>query len=114
MPNYLFDSTTVEWRPHSRFDGVFVKPLITSEMNPNLTLSRVKLLPGRELPPHTHEVSTEIFYVLSGEAHCRVGDEEITLKAGHYGYVPAGVNHAVRNIGQEDLHAISIFQLGGV
>jgi len=109
MPNYLFDSTTGEWRPHPRFEGAFVKPLITSEMNPSLTLSQVKLLPGGELPPHIHEASTETFYVLSGEAHCRIGDEETTLKAGHCGYAPPGVRHTVRNVGQEDLHAISIF-----
>jgi len=109
MPNYLFDSTKDEWRPHPRFEGAFVKPLITSEMNPGLTLSRVKLLPGGELPPHTHETSTETFYVLSGEVHCRIGDEETILKASHCGYAPPGVSHAVRNTGQEDLHAISIF-----
>jgi mannose-6-phosphate isomerase-like protein (cupin superfamily) len=47
--------------------------------------------------------------MLSGEVYCRVGDEETTLKAGHCGYAPPGVSHTVRNIGQEDLHAISIF-----
>lgn len=109
MANYLFDSAAIEWRPHPRFEGAFVKPLITSEMNSSLTLSRVKLQPGGELPPHTHEASTETFYVLSGEAYCRVGEEEATLKAGHYGYAPPGVSHTVRNTGQEDLHAISIF-----
>jgi len=89
--------------------GGFIKTLITSEVNPGLTLSRVKLLPGGELPPHTHEASTETFYILSGEARCRVGDEETILKAGHRGYAPTGVSHTLRNIGQEDLHAISVF-----
>ena len=51
MPNYLFDSTEGEWRPLPRFEGAFVKLLITSEMNPGLTLSRVKLLPVGELSP---------------------------------------------------------------
>ncbi len=109
MPNYVFDSTAGEWHPHPRFAGAFVKPLITSEMNPGLTLSRVKLLPGGELPPHTHETATETFYVLSGEAQCRIGDEEIALKAGQGGYAPPGISHTVRNTGPEELHAISIF-----
>ena len=52
MPNYLFDSTGGEWRLHPGFKGAFVKPLITSEMNPGLTLSRVKLLLAGQLPPH--------------------------------------------------------------
>ena len=109
MPNCLFNSALGEWRPHPRFKGALVKPLVTSEMNPGLTLSRVKLLPGGELPPHIHEPSTETFYVLSGEARCHIEDGEATLKAGHCGYVPPGVSHAVRNIGQEGLHAISNF-----
>ncbi len=69
MPDYLFDSTAGEWRPHPHFEGAFVKPLITSEMNSGLTLSRVKLLPGGELPPHIHEASTETFYVLRCSFH---------------------------------------------
>jgi hypothetical protein len=52
MLNDLFDSTEGEWRPHPRFEGAFVKPLITPEMNPGLTLSRVKLLLAGQLPPH--------------------------------------------------------------
>jgi mannose-6-phosphate isomerase-like protein (cupin superfamily) len=67
------------------------------------------IAPLPPLPPHPHEASTETFYMLSGEVYCHVGDEETTLKAGHCGYAPPGVSHTVRNVGQEDLHAISVF-----
>ena len=60
MPDYLLDSTEGEWRPHPRFEGAFVKPLITSEMSPDLTLNRVKLLRGGELPHHTQSLHGDL------------------------------------------------------
>ncbi|MBI5029193.1 MAG: cupin domain-containing protein [Chloroflexi bacterium] len=98
-----------EWKPHPHFPRVFLKPLITSEINPELTLSLVRLEPGGEIPPHTHAQSTETVYVLSGRGMCRIGSEEFNLEPGVCCYAPPDMTHLVCNTGDSVLEAISIF-----
>jgi mannose-6-phosphate isomerase-like protein (cupin superfamily) len=101
--------TLQDWKPHPRFPRVFLKPLVTREMTPGLTVNLVRVAPGGEIAPHVHADSTETFYVLAGRGICCIGDEECTLEPGACGFAPPGVSHAVRNIGDVDLEAISIF-----
>ncbi len=109
MPQYLFDTESGDWQPHPRFEGAFIRPLITSKQNPGLTATRVRLLPGAGLPPHSHPHSTETFYILRGVAACRVGGEEMEMRPGQMGYAPPGVEHTVQNRGREPVEALSIF-----
>ena len=101
--------TIVDWKPHPRFARVFLKPLITRAMNPDLTVNLVRLAPGGEITPHIHDAATETFYILSGQGMSWVGDEQFELAPGDCGYAPSGVMHSVRNTGDADLEAISIF-----
>ena len=94
--------------PHPWFEGSLRQAAHHIRDEPRSHLQPGETVAGRRTS-HTHEASTETFYIPSGEARCRVRDEETILKAGHCGYAPPGVSHAVHNIGQEDLHAISIF-----
>jgi quercetin dioxygenase-like cupin family protein len=48
-------------------------------------------------PLHYHKEVTESFYVLSGELWFRLGDKEMTLKAGGFALVPPGTPHAFAN-----------------
>ena len=107
--SYLFDPQDIAWQPHPRFEGASLRPLITPDHNPGLTVSQVRLLPGSELPPHSHPASAETFFVLTGAVLCRVGDEERLLRRGEIGYAPPGVVHQVRNPGPEPAEALSIF-----
>ncbi len=109
MALYVFNSAAGQWNPHPRFAGAFVLPLITSEQNAGLTVWRVRLLPGAGIPPHTHPDSTETFLVLQGVALCCVGDVETEMKPGDMGYAPPGIEHRIRNLSDEPLEAISIF-----
>ena len=109
MSEFIFDTEQGEWHPHPFAKGAMVRPLITQEQNPGLTIARVRLLPGAELPAHTHADSTETFFILSGVALCRVGDQVVEMRPGQIGYAPPGVEHAVRNPGDEPVEALSIF-----
>jgi mannose-6-phosphate isomerase-like protein (cupin superfamily) len=42
---------------------------------------------------HYHQRTDEIYYVLNGRGHMRVGDEEIELHKDRVVYVPRGVKH---------------------
>jgi mannose-6-phosphate isomerase-like protein (cupin superfamily) len=109
MPQYFIDSTTDQWTPHPRFPGAYVMPLITRDHDSGLTASRVRLMPGAEISTHVHSDSTETFFILQGSALCAVGSSESVLLPGFVGFAPPGIEHRIRNLGDEPVEAISIF-----
>jgi quercetin dioxygenase-like cupin family protein len=60
--------------------------------------ARVDFAPGATFPRHTHP-GEEIIYVLSGTLEYEVAGKAVTLKAGDVLFVPTGVVHAARNVG---------------
>lgn len=61
--------------------------------------ARVDFAPGASFPAHRHP-GEEIIYVLSGTLEYGVeGQPPVTLEAGDVLFVPAGVFHSARNIG---------------
>lgn len=98
-----------DWKPHPRFSNVFVKALVTGEMNPALTVNLVRIAPGGEITPHVHPNSTETFFILKGSGRSRVGNEEFALEPGMCAYAPPQVTHSVCNTGTTEVEAISIF-----
>lgn len=60
-----------------------------------LSTQRVTLTEGADgAVPHTHELSTELFYVLSGSVELLIGDQIHTAAQGDTVVVPPGVPHA--------------------
>jgi quercetin dioxygenase-like cupin family protein len=61
--------------------------------------TRVDFAPGAAAPAHTHN-GEEIIYVLSGTLEYRLtGGSPVTLRAGEVLFVPGGVAHEARNVG---------------
>ena len=58
--------------------------------------------PGGVYETHVHE-SPMFYYVLSGTALMRVGDEERTVGKGAWVYSPPGLPHYTKNVGDDDL-----------
>ncbi len=69
----------------------------------NVSLEIGIFKPGEDLKPHTHLESDEIYYIIKGEAHLRVGKEELTLAEGTAAIVPSGEEHYPKNDGKETL-----------
>ena len=59
--------------------------------------------PGQEQKAHSHAGSDKVYYVLSGTAIVRIGDEEREAAAGTAALAPSEVPHAVRNPGPDRL-----------
>lgn len=47
-------------------------------------------------PMHIHHDAAEAFYVISGEYHIFIGDDEYRCPAGSFIYIPAGAPHGFR------------------
>jgi uncharacterized RmlC-like cupin family protein len=66
--------------------------------------------PGGKAQAHLHEAHETAIYVLSGEAGMRYGhdlDQELTVRAGDFLYIPAGVPHQPYNLsGTEPCSAV--------
>ncbi len=59
---------------------------------------------------HYHENAEEFTYYLRGRGLRTVGDEQIEVKAGDFGYVPAGVPHGMRNLSDtEPIELICVY-----
>ena len=59
---------------------------------------------------HYHEVSQQFFYVLSGEAHMEINDEQLLLSLGSGCHVPANVPHQIMNKSTKTLRFLVISQ----
>jgi quercetin dioxygenase-like cupin family protein len=69
----------------------------------------VELEPGVEAPGHSH-FGEEIIYVLSGLLEYKVGDEApVTLKAGEVLFIPAGVIHSAKNVGNVNASELATY-----
>jgi mannose-6-phosphate isomerase-like protein (cupin superfamily) len=86
-----------------------MQTLVDPQMNPLATVHRVRIVPGGEIVPHIHDKSAETFLITSGRALCTMGDSTMELRAGNLGYAPAGNRHGLKNIGDEDVHLVTVF-----
>ena len=53
--------------------------------------------PGQEQKPHVHEDCDKIYYVIEGCGIFKVGSETCEVGEKNVVYVPAGVEHSVKN-----------------
>jgi quercetin dioxygenase-like cupin family protein len=57
-----------------------------------------RMLPKRSTGIHYHTHADEFFYVLEGKGTCFLNDSTYTIKKGDFIFIPAGQDHAVRNV----------------
>ena len=74
---------------------------------PNLSVTWVRGEPGSQQPVHSHADSEQIYVVVRGRGLMIVDEEEREVDAGTAILIPAGAEHAVRNVGAEPLEYLS-------
>jgi quercetin dioxygenase-like cupin family protein len=75
----------------------------------NMIMGVVTFHPGSDPGPHSHDAEEEIIYVLSGSGQTTVGDRVYPLEPGVAVYTEPGIEHSVRNTGQEPLVLLCVF-----
>ncbi len=72
--------------------------------------------PGkRAYPFHRHHVSSELFYILSGNGEVRLDGRTLPLRPGDLIANPAGAEaHQIVNTGREELRYLAISEIGSV
>ena len=64
---------------------------------------------GGEIGGETHETTDQIFFVVDGDGEAIVGNETFGFYEHDVVFVPAGVTHNIKNVGDEDLKLYTIY-----
>jgi mannose-6-phosphate isomerase-like protein (cupin superfamily) len=100
-------------------DKVKMVPLLPLEKNPDgdyyerhivnvdrLAMSVAVVMPGKSVPPHTHQNEEQTYYILRGRGQVVMGGEKFDLAADSAIYIPRGVEHSTHNTGDQVLEYI--------
>lgn len=74
--------------------------LISSEEGPNFAMRRFVIESGGFMPLHSNSVEHEQFCI-AGEADVVIGDEQFRVSKNDVVFIPAGVPHSYRTVGEE-------------
>lgn len=108
-PAAIISPDDLAWESHPRFAGIAMKSLITSATNPQASVSRVDVPPGGVIGRHIHPQEIETVYVLAGQSLLSLGDADYPFGAGQIVAIPAGLEHGLRNAGQETVQLLTFF-----
>ncbi len=72
-----------------------------------------EVAPGGGPPLHVHHRQDETIHVLAGRFKVRIGEQQHTLDAGGFAYLPAGLPHAFLNLTDQSAELIIVFAPGG-
>jgi mannose-6-phosphate isomerase-like protein (cupin superfamily) len=64
-------------------------------------VSLAKLQPSLSYEPHEHQDHEEIYYIINGSGHIKIGDEIAKFRDGDVIYIPEKTNHSITNDSNE-------------
>lgn len=77
-------------------------------------LAEVCVAPGGGTPPHIHHREDESFQLLEGTLTIQVGENTITVRAGDFAFLPRGIAHSFKNIGEGNAKALVLTTPAGL
>lgn len=86
--------------------------LRSSDSASRMSAMVVEVPPGGGVPPHSHAVEEEGYFVLEGELTLTIGGDTRPLAAGDFGHVPAGTPHGYANRAREPVRFLA-WTVGG-
>jgi len=81
--------------------------LLSAEETPHFAMRCFTIEAGGSMPNHTNSVEHEQ-YVLSGSADVSLGGEVRRVSAGDVVFIPAGVPHWYRTVGEEEFRFLCL------
>ena len=89
--------------------GGISKDVVNKAMGATKVRVQLQVLhPGPTENRHTHEDAEQCQYVLKGELTVTTPQGSKVIRAGMFGWIPAGEEHQVHNSGKEDAHYLAI------
>lgn len=97
-----------DYRPGSEL-AIVIDPDVSDEpVAENLTVFFERIAPGDRIPDHVHTVD-EVLFVDEGAIEARLGERSRAVAPGAVVFVPAGMRHGFRNIGNGTARIHAVF-----
>lgn len=77
-------------------------------------VSLAKLQPTLSYEKHDHRDHEEIYYIISGNGHIKIGDEVARFRDGDIIYIPEKTSHSITNDGAEMVEFLAFGGYTGV
>ena len=103
------DLNAGEWQEHTRFAGIYMKGLLTSEDNPLASVNVVQVPPGGIIGRHHHAHQLETVWIIKGNAMLTLDQTDLHLKDGQIVAIPIGLEHALQNEGDTPVELLTFF-----
>jgi mannose-6-phosphate isomerase-like protein (cupin superfamily) len=87
---------------------------LSEETGGEYSLYELTVPPQLGALPHIHHAQTEAFYVLEGEVEFLKGEHTLRAGVGEFVFIPRGVVHGFKNLGQEPARFLGIDTPGGL
>ena len=87
----------------------YSKNMATSADTTAMSAHHVRIEPGGEFRPHSHERETELHFVISGHGQALDGDKWEEVAGGDVVLDPPGLIHGFRNTSSEPLFILCVF-----
>lgn len=85
-----------------------------AESSGRVSVLEFELPPGAGPRPHVHEETEECIYVLRGELRVHVGDEVHDAAVGSCVFIPRGLQHHFKNMGESRALVLGVFTPAGI
>ncbi len=109
LPNtMIIDYNNIEEKKELNFKGGNGELDTRNFVDEKNKIMMSRLTPGANIGYHSHDMNSEIIYILSGVGHFEYDDVVEKVKAGDVHYCPMGHSHAFYNDGDEDLAYFAI------
>jgi quercetin dioxygenase-like cupin family protein len=103
MSTKLFSSKEIEFKDHPKFSGVHMAVFVTGKDSDSVSVCQLIIAPGITIPVHTHMDQVDSIFIVSGQGEGYVKGTWQGLLPGDYLFVPAEIEHGIRNTGSEPL-----------
>jgi quercetin dioxygenase-like cupin family protein len=109
--NHVNDTTSIEWMPFEAdsLKGYSLKPqVIGAEYTDSYSADLVRIEPGGMSASHV-DTGRHAFYILQGRGRITLDMQAYELKPGSIVKVLPGVAHEMRNVGEEPLVMLALY-----
>lgn len=103
MDSKFFPGDNIDFVDHPKFKGVKIAALITRKDTGAVSVCRLDIAPNTEIPIHTHDPQIDSIFVVEGEGEGYMNGVWSRISAGDYIFVPALIEHGIRNTGTKIL-----------
>lgn len=87
---------------------------VSEETGGEYSLYELTVPPQLGALPHIHHAENEAFYMLDGEVEFLKGERPVRAGVGEFVFIPRGVVHGFKNVGQEPARCLGIVAPGGL